>query len=121
MRTSSLISACVALFFSTGDARLDGSSNVPQYVSDHGEGSLTISHTWKSKTKLPRRMSDMTATTYGDAVYLVGGCAQDQGYMEFSGDNSTWGYCEFVSFLLTHARYSIAPLRLPCVDPTLYK
>ena len=78
----------------TEGARLSGSYNVPKYIADNGEGTLKVSHTWVAKSKLPRKMSDMSATTFGDAVILVGGCAQDQGYMEFGGDNSTWGMCK---------------------------
>jgi len=38
----------------------------------------TYSHKWFTKTAMPVKRSDMTATTVGDAIYLVGGCAMDQ-------------------------------------------
>ncbi len=34
--------------------------------------------TWETMTKLPSARSDMTATTIGDKIYIVGGCAADQ-------------------------------------------
>lgn len=37
----------------------------------------TYSHTWLTKTAMPAKRSDMTATTVGDAIYLVGGCVMD--------------------------------------------
>lgn len=37
-----------------------------------------FSHEWKSKTPMPSKRSDMTATTVGDAIYLIGGCDSDQ-------------------------------------------
>ena len=91
---ASLAAAAVAAAPATAASLNSGTTNVPKYISDNGEGSLKITHAWASKAKLPRRRSDMSATTVGDAVYLVGGCTQDQGYAEFGGDNSTWGMCE---------------------------
>lgn len=35
-------------------------------------------HSWATKKSMPDKRSDMTATTIGDAIYLVGGCALDQ-------------------------------------------
>eukprot|EP00931_Biecheleriopsis_adriatica_P082525 TRINITY_DN55971_c0_g1_i1.p1 TRINITY_DN55971_c0_g1~~TRINITY_DN55971_c0_g1_i1.p1 ORF type:complete len:391 (+),score=76.45 TRINITY_DN55971_c0_g1_i1:117-1289(+) len=37
-----------------------------------------FSHTWASKTPMPSKRSDLTATTVGDAIYLIGGCDSDQ-------------------------------------------
>jgi hypothetical protein len=33
---------------------------------------------WHTKQKMPAKRSDMTATTVGDVIYLIGGCAMDQ-------------------------------------------
>jgi len=38
----------------------------------------TYSHQWLTKTAMPVKRSDMTATTVGEAIYLVGGCGMDQ-------------------------------------------
>jgi len=38
----------------------------------------TYSHVWTTKRDMPMALSDMTATTVGDTIYLIGGCSQDQ-------------------------------------------
>eukprot|EP00434_Breviolum_minutum_P007725 symbB.v1.2.006814.t1/scaffold409.1/size210228/17 len=40
----------------------------------------TYSHEWMSKTAMPVKRSDMTATTVGDGIYIIGGCTNDQEY-----------------------------------------
>ena len=45
----------------------------------------TYSHEWLSRTTMPSKRSDMTATTVGDAIYLVGGCANDQEWVAGAG------------------------------------
>jgi N-acetylneuraminic acid mutarotase len=35
-------------------------------------------HVWNRKADMPGNRSDMTATTVGDAIYLIGGCSGDQ-------------------------------------------
>mmetsp|Transcript_34463 Transcript_34463/g.80008 ORF Transcript_34463/g.80008 Transcript_34463/m.80008 type:complete len:389 (+) Transcript_34463:73-1239(+) len=50
-------------------------------VSSEGSVSLcgkTYSHTWNTKASMLAARSDMTATTVGDAIYLIGGCTMDQ-------------------------------------------
>jgi len=37
-----------------------------------------FSHVWRNKKNMPSKRSDLTATTLGDAIYLVGGCDSDQ-------------------------------------------
>jgi len=37
-----------------------------------------FSHVWHAKKSMPSKRSDLTATTVGDAIYLVGGCDSDQ-------------------------------------------
>lgn len=37
-----------------------------------------FSHVWRTKKNMPTKRSDLTATTLGDAIYLVGGCDSDQ-------------------------------------------
>ncbi|CAJ1443397.1 unnamed protein product [Effrenium voratum] len=36
------------------------------------------SHQWISQSAMPSSRSDLTATTVGDGIYLIGGCANDQ-------------------------------------------
>mmetsp|Transcript_7710 Transcript_7710/g.13334 ORF Transcript_7710/g.13334 Transcript_7710/m.13334 type:complete len:381 (+) Transcript_7710:70-1212(+) len=38
----------------------------------------TYSHEWISRTAMPLKRSDMTATTVADAIYIIGGCSNDQ-------------------------------------------
>lgn len=41
-------------------------------------GDRTFSHTWSTKASMPMARSDMTATTVGDSIFLIGGCIMDQ-------------------------------------------
>lgn len=41
-------------------------------------GEMKFEHKWQAKSHMPAKRSDMTATTVGDAIYLIGGCAMDQ-------------------------------------------
>mmetsp|Transcript_114685 Transcript_114685/g.255867 ORF Transcript_114685/g.255867 Transcript_114685/m.255867 type:complete len:397 (-) Transcript_114685:160-1350(-) len=41
-------------------------------------GDRTFDHDWITKTSMPTKGSDMTATTVGDTIYLIGGCTSDQ-------------------------------------------
>jgi len=41
-------------------------------------GDKQFSHVWRTKQAMPSKRSDLTATTLGDAIYLVGGCDGDQ-------------------------------------------
>ena len=51
-----------------------------------------VTHSWKTKAALPSGgRSDMSATTVGDEIVLVGGCTGNQSYQG-------WGYgCEVVT------------------------
>lgn len=41
-------------------------------------GDRKFAHVWHTKQSMPSKHSDMSATTVDDAIYLVGGCKQDQ-------------------------------------------
>lgn len=45
----------------------------------------TYSHEWMSRTAMPLKRSDMTATTVTDAIYIIGGCSNDQEYSVGAG------------------------------------
>lgn len=45
----------------------------------------TSSHEWMSRTAMPLKRSDMTATTVADAIYIIGGCSNDQEYSAGAG------------------------------------
>ena len=54
----------------------------------HGQFSVSdnvYTHTWLTKAALPSKRSDLTATTVGESIYLIGGCANDQEWAENSG------------------------------------
>jgi Kelch motif len=42
--------------------------------SSHGHGDLSFEFTLLNSTSLPKPLSDLTATLYGETVYLAGGC-----------------------------------------------
>jgi hypothetical protein len=44
-------------------------------------GDRKFEHVWHTKQSMPAKRSDMSATTVGDAIYLVGGCALDQAWV----------------------------------------
>lgn len=50
-----------------------GASNATFEIDDN-----EFSHVWRAKSAMPTKRSDLTATTVGDAIYLVGGCSNDQ-------------------------------------------
>jgi len=41
-------------------------------------GDKAYDHTWHTKNNMPEVRSDMTATTVGNAIYIIGGCWIDQ-------------------------------------------
>jgi len=43
-------------------------------------GEKKYEHNWIAQKALPSKRSDMTASTVGDVIYLVGGCVKDQSY-----------------------------------------
>jgi len=48
-------------------------------------GDKEFSHVWRAKRAMPAARSDLTATTVGDAIYLVGGCNNDQEWSAGAG------------------------------------
>lgn len=46
--------------------------------ADHSKGTEVRAAWWSSEAPIPVQLSDMSATTVGDVVYLIGGCDQDQ-------------------------------------------
>jgi len=48
-------------------------------------GDSTFDHTWQSKADMPENRSDLTATTVGDAIYLIGGCEGNQEWSAEAG------------------------------------
>merc|ERR550537_1578245 len=44
-------------------------------------GDRVFDHEWITKTSMPSAVSDMTATTMGDTIYLIGGCTSDQAWV----------------------------------------
>eukprot|EP00440_Ansanella_granifera_P060655 gb/GFBE01065741.1/.p1 GENE.gb/GFBE01065741.1/~~gb/GFBE01065741.1/.p1 ORF type:complete len:372 (+),score=78.51 gb/GFBE01065741.1/:1-1116(+) len=55
-------------------AAISACTALGQFTIDDTE----FNHVWQPKNPMPSKRSDMTATTIGDAIYLVGGCAADQ-------------------------------------------
>ncbi|CAE8609825.1 unnamed protein product, partial [Polarella glacialis] len=53
-------------------------------------------HAWITKTKMPTKRSDLTATTVADAIYLIGGCASDQEWLADQGRYSCSGLTKSV-------------------------
>lgn len=69
---SSYRSVALAAVFAT--AVLSGSASV-------SAAPLTAPrHVWVERSTMPYPLSDMSATTVGDAIYLVGGCVSNQTY-----------------------------------------
>ena len=65
----------------------------------------TYSHEWMSKAAMPVKRSDMTATTVGDGIYIIGGCTNDQEYSTGAQMWGTWSVffmgCGTLRFLLS--------------------
>lgn len=61
-----------------------------QVRSDVTIGDLTFTHSWVTKASMPAARSDMTVTTVGDKIYLIGGCISDQQWT-ISPDYSYYG------------------------------
>eukprot|EP00941_MAST-03F_sp_MAST-3F-sp1_P001733 g1733.t1 len=45
-------------------------------------GNEKFAHSWSTKTKLPAKRSDLSATTYASEIYLAGGCSGQQNWIE---------------------------------------
>lgn len=55
-----------------------GSVQSPASDTSFVIGDRKFDHVWNTKASMPAKRSDMSATTVGNAIYIIGGCGLDQ-------------------------------------------